>query len=265
MLLLKRPMKLLTKTFLAASMLSLSAAAPSKLLANELTHSEKQASASHKVAQKSQQRIDQLDLATREARAEYLSNERMADVTEAYNAQVRRLVASQESELADLEAQLQSIEETDQAVLPMLNRMVETLGKFVSADLPFLTDERTQRLAKLKSLLLRADVSVAEKYRQILEAYLVEVQYGRTFEAYSGRLVTDGSNRQVNFLRLGRTALYYQTLGGKESGLWQPAEQRWQMLSEEQNLTLRTALQIAQQQLVPSLIDLPLPKVEARS
>lgn len=258
-------MNLRTKTLLAASMLSLSAAYPAGALANELTSGEKKISSSHNVAKKSQQRIDQMDLATREARAEYLSNERMADVTEAYNRQIRLLVDSQERELADLQAQLDSIEETDQAVLPMLNRMVDTLKKFVIADLPFLEEERDKRLTKLDALLLRADVSVAEKYRQILEAYMVEVQYGRTFEAYSGRLSQDGSNRQVNFLRLGRTALYYQTLGGQESGLWQPAEQRWQVLTEEQNLTLRKAIQIAQQQKVPTLIDLPLPKSEARS
>ncbi len=256
-------MKLLTKTFLAASMLSLSAVVPTPLLANTLSSGEKQVSASHKAAQKSQQRIDKLDAASREARAEYLNNERLADVTEAYNRQIRLLVESQERELADLEGQLASIEETDQAVLPMLNRMVETLHRFVAADQPFLAEERDKRLRKLDALLLRADVSVAEKYRQILEAYMVEVQYGRTFEAYSGRLAQDGSNRQVNFLRLGRTALYYQTLGGQESGLWQPALQRWQVLSEEQNLTLRKAIQIAQQQQVPSLLDLPLPDLES--
>lgn len=258
-------MNLISKTFLAASMLSLSAVIPAGALANELNGGEKQISSSHNVAKKSQQRIDEMDLATREARAEYLSNERMADVMEAYNRQIRLLVESQQRELSDLQIQLDSIEETDRAVLPMLNRMADTLKKYVAADLPFLDDERQKRLEKLDALLLRADVSVAEKYRQILEAYMIEVQYGRTFEAYSGRLTQDGSNRQVNFLRLGRTALYYQTLGGKESGLWQPAEQRWLVLTEEQNLTLRKAIQIAQQQQVPSLIDLPLPKAEARS
>lgn len=258
-------MNLFTKNFLAACMLSLSAAAPISLQASELIRSEKQTSAGHTLAQQSQQRIDKIDEVTREMRAEYLSTERMSDVTEAYNRQISLLVKSQERELADLNAQLQSIEETDQAVLPMLNRMVEMLHKFVAADLPFLSEERQKRLIKLDTLLLRADVSVAEKYRQILEAYMVEVHYGRTFEAYSGRLRLDDSNRQVNFLRLGRTALYYQTLGGQESGLWQPSQQRWQVLTEEQNLTLRKAIQIAQQQQVPSLIDLPLPALESRS
>lgn len=237
----------------------------SAAFANELAQSEKRAVANHEAGKSSQTRVDSIDNKKRQAVAEYLDTERMADVTEAYNHQVRLLVASQERELADLEAQLQSIEETDQAVLPMLNRMVETLQKFVDADLPFLPEERAQRLGKLDKLLLRADVSVAEKYRQILEAYMVEVQYGRTFEAYPGKLQNADESRQVNFLRLGRTALYYQTLGGQESALWQPTEQKWQLLTEEQNITLRKAIQIAQQQQVPSLINLPLPKPESRS
>jgi len=253
------------KRFLTVSTLYLSVVTPVETFATELSRSEKQVAATHAADRKSQQRIDKIDTKTREMRAEYLNNARMADVTEAYNQQIAVLVESQVRELADLDLQLQSIEETDQAVLPMLSKMVSNLKAFVAADLPFLPDERDARLKKLATVLGRADVSVAEKYRQILEAYTVEVRYGRTFEAYSGRLQQAEQSRQVNFLRLGRTALYYQTLGGDESALWLPAKNRWQVLSEEQNLTLRKAIQIAQQQQVPSLIDLPLPPLEFRS
>lgn len=238
---------------------------PMTILASELDKGEKQAAINHKQSQKSQQRIDKRDNEMRTARAEYLHNERMADVTEAYNHQINLLVSSQKKELSDLQTQLESIEEADQSVLPMLTRMVNTLRQFISADLPFLHLERQKRQAKLDALLLRADVSVAEKYRQILEAYMVEVQYGRTFEAYSASLEQDNKKRQVNYLRLGRTALYYQTLNGQESGLWQPSIQEWQVLTKTQNLTLRKAIQIARQQQVPELIDLPLPQLESDS
>lgn len=258
-------MNQLFRAISTASVIGLSGIFSPSLLADALSNGEGNLSASHLEAKKSQQRIDSAEVTTRDVREEYLSNERMSDVTEAYNKQIALLVESQQRELSDLSAQLKSIDELDRAVLPMLNQMVDRLKRFVSADLPFLDDERQKRLTKLDALLLRADVSVAEKYRQILEAYMVEVQYGRTFEAYSGRLTQDHSNRQVNFLRLGRTALYYQTLGGKESGLWLPSEQRWQTLSEQQNLSLRRAIQVALKQKVPSLLNLPLPKLESHS
>ena len=233
--------------------------------ADSLNQTEKLVLINHKMANQSQQRINNIENETNTMRAKYLDNERLSDVNEAYNYQVSLMVDSQEHELADLNLQLQSIEETEVAVLPMLSRMVETLGKFVAEDLPFLNDERQKRLSKLDELLLRADVSVAEKYRQILEAYMVEVQYGRTFEAYSGQLEQLNSNRQVYYLRLGRTAFYYQALNGQESGLWQHSIKQWQILTQEQGLTLRKAIQIAQQQQVPSLIDLPLPMLESNS
>ena len=39
-------------------------------------------------------------------------------------------------------------------------------------------DERRQRAANLKNLLDQPDVSVAEKYRRVMEAYQVETEYG---------------------------------------------------------------------------------------
>lgn len=232
-------------------------------LANSLSSSERQVASLHSAAKHSQQQINQVDDATQALRAEYLSNERTADVVEAYNKQMRILIDSQERELADMALQLESIKEVDQAMLPMLNRMVASLRDFVAQDLPFLNSERSKRLAKLDALLTRADVSLAEKYRQILEAYMVEIQYGRTVETYSGRLQQHDSSRQVNFLRLGRTAFYYQTLEGHESGLWQPAQEEWEVLDEGHNQAIFKAIQIAAQRQVPSLMDLPLPALGA--
>lgn len=251
-------MKLFLSTLTSILLLSVTSAHGQ----DELTQGTKSTVARHQQNNASQQRVEKMDKATLTAKDQFLDNQRLADLTEAYNQQLSLLVESQRQELADLQMQLDSIDETDRAVLPMLSQMVDNLGRFIDADLPFLPKEREQRLEKLRTLVTRADVSVAEKYRQILEAYLVEVQYGRTFEAYAGELTLPSGVQQVNFLRLGRMVLYYQTLGGGKSGLWQPLSQQWQTLDEAQNLTLRKAIQIARQQQIPSLINLPLPKSE---
>ncbi|MGB0733668.1 MAG: DUF3450 domain-containing protein [Pontibacterium sp.] len=225
--------------------------------ANDLDKASQQVATQHQKNSQAQRQIDALDESTRDATNDYLANERLAALTEAYNAQMEVLVQSQDQELADLQAQIASLDETEKAVLPMLTDMVTMLARFVEHDTPFLLQERHARLEKLQALLARADVSIAEKYRQILQAYAVEIQYGRTFGAYQGALPE--ADKQVTFLRLGRAALYYQSLNGKQGAYWVPAQQTWKMLSDQQNLSLRKAIQVAQQQAVPELLNLPIP------
>jgi len=250
-------MKLKTQTLTALMMLGFITSP----LAAQLSDGTQKTINIHSKDKHSQQQIDATDTAIKAAVDEYLANERLSDVTEAYNRQVAQLVQSQEAEAADLQSQIDSLEETERAVLPMLNHMVDTLEQFVQQDTPFLLKERQARIERIRALLTRADISVAEKYRQVLEAYTVEVQYGRTLEAYRGEIINDGS-QQVTFLRLGRSALYYQTFNGQTGALWQTADQRWQVLNEQQNLVLTQAIQVAQQQQVPSLLNLPMPNME---
>lgn len=208
-------------------------------------------------AKASQARIEQLDDASREMLTEYRNALQQAEALQGYNAQLRELVAAQRKELTGYQEQLEGIERTQEAVTPQMRRMVEVLGEFIAADLPFLPDERSDRLAQLQDLLPRADVSLAEKYRRILEAYQVESDYGRTLEAWRGELPAEGGSRSVEFLRLGRVMLYYQTLDGHESGWWNPQARSWQRLDNNARRPLHQAIAIARQEQAPTLLDLP--------
>ena len=66
----------------------------------------------------------------------------------------------------------------------------------------------------------QADVTTSEKYRRIMEAYQGELEYGRTTEAYSESLPTTGQT--VEFLRIGRTLLVYQTSDQEITGWFNP-------------------------------------------
>ena len=138
-----------------------------------------------------------------------------------------------------------------------MHKMVEVLEQFIAADIPFLPQERGERIGMLKELVARADVSVAEKYRRILEAYQIESDYGRTLEAWRGELESKGETRTVEFLRVGRSMLYYQTADGHISGLWNESAKEWQELPSSARRPLASALGIARQQKSPDWLMLP--------
>jgi len=208
-------------------------------------------------AKASQERIEALDDAGRAMLNEYRAAIRQAEALKGYNAQMREMIAAQSKELAGYRQQLDDIERTRQAVAPQMQRMVEVLGEFVAADLPFLPEERGDRLAQLQELLPQPDVSMAEKYRRTLEAYQIESDYGRTLEAWRGELQAEGGLRSVEFFRLGRVMLYYQTLDGHESGWWSPQARRWEVLDGSARRPLAQAIAIARQQQTPAYLRLP--------
>ena len=121
-------------------------------------------------------------------------------------------------------------------------------------DIPFLPEERQFRVAELQTIMERADVSLAEKYRRVLEAYQVETEYGRTIEAYQDELELDERIRTVNFLRIGRVGLYYLTLDGQQAGVW---DEGWRPLDSQYRQAIDKGLKVAKKQLPPDLLVLP--------
>jgi hypothetical protein len=199
-----------------------SAASPEKLRAivGEEARALNEASAS-------QERIDRLDDDTQKLLAEYRQVTAETESFKTYNDQLAAQIPSQLDEMASIEKQLQDVETTQREVLPMMQRMLETLEKFVELDVPFLAEERRRRIANLKEMMDRADVTVSEKYRRIVEAYQIEMEYGRTLEAYEGKLGDADDARAVQFIRVGRVALLYQTLDRKETGYWDAGKKDW--------------------------------------
>jgi hypothetical protein len=93
-----------------------------------------------------------------------------------------------------------------------------------------------------------------------MEAYQIENEYGRTIEAYRSTLARDGKEVTVNFLRVGRIALLYQTLNEAQAGAWNQESRSWEPLDESFRSAIRQGLRIARKQSAPDLIRLPLPE-----
>ena len=124
--------------------------------------------------------------------------------TKIYNDQLRKIITSQKEEMASIKTQIASLKDTNKDIVPLMVRMVDMLDQFVKMDVPFLKDERSKRVADLKAMLTRADVSTSEKFRRVLEAYQVENEYGRTIESYRDVQTVAGTKLTVDFLRVGR-------------------------------------------------------------
>ncbi len=219
--------------------------------------------ATNAAAVKSQGKIDQLSDQTRKMLEQYRAATRQTETLQTYNAHIKDLLASQEQEKQSLIKQLEDIEITQREIVPLILTMLENLETFIDLDLPFLPEERHERLAKLQQMMLRADVTNAEKFRRILEAYQIENDYGNTIEAYRSDIDINGKTSAVDFLRLGRVALYYQRLDGSETGYWDKEQKRWQTLSPDYRNAIRNGLRIARKETAPDLLVLPIPAAEA--
>lgn len=214
-------------------------------------------------AQRSQDKIDTLAEERRNFLEEYRLITRQIDTLNVYNGHLQKLIDSQHAEHAALEEQIQEIDVTHREIVPLILRMTDSLAHFVTLDVPFLPDERSRRIAQLQTLLDRADVTVSEKYRRVLEGYQIENEYGHTIEAYRGPLETPEVSRTVDFLRIGRVVLIYQTLDGTESGYWDHDTRQWLALPEDYRFAINQGLRIARKQAAPDLLRLPVPAPRA--
>jgi hypothetical protein len=209
-------------------------------------------------AAQSQEELNNIRERTQDAAGRYAQAMADADSLERFNAQLQEQVNSQEEEIASVERQLLEIETTNREVQPLMQQMVDTLARFIELDVPFLIEERTERVRNLQNLMGRADVTISEKYRLILEAYQIELDYGQTFEAYEGRLGEGADARTVEFAKLGRVSLMYRTLDGTETGYWDANQRMW-VVDNSYLDTIEAAIRVARGDDTADLLIVPVP------
>jgi septal ring factor EnvC (AmiA/AmiB activator) len=178
-----------------------------------------------------------------------------AAITQRYNVQIEQQLRSQEQEIASLEQQIMNLDSTAVDVQGMLTRMYDELVAFVTSDVPFFKEEREQRLQRLADLMQNVEASPSEKFRRLLEAYQIEMEYGRQMTAYRETLA-DG--REAEMVRLGRVALMYRVMDGSESGYWD--NERKEFVADPDSASaIEEALSIANEERAPDLIVVPVP------
>jgi DNA repair exonuclease SbcCD ATPase subunit len=211
-----------------------------------------------RIAQESQERIDKVVQETRSLTDQYKGINKEIEGLNVYNQLLERQISGQTTELNETTRSIEQVTVIERQILPLMVRMIQGLQQFVSLDVPFLIDERTKRVEGLQSLIERSDVTPAEKFRRVMEAYQIENDYGRTIESYKGAVDINGESRAVDFLRVGRIALLYQTEDAEETGAWDQAQRQWVDLGSDYRNQVKTGLAIAQKQRAPDLLMLPI-------
>jgi hypothetical protein len=208
------------------------------------------------LAQESQERINKVVDATRSLEDDYRAINKEIDGLKVYNRLMKAQVDGQQATLQDISLSMDQVDVINRQIFPLMERMIDGLEQSIKLDVPFLMDERTKRIDDLKAIMERSDVSVAEKFRKVLEAYQIENDYGSSGEYYTQSLTLDGATRSYNMLRIGRVALFFQSDDYKITGRWDNDKRQWVIDNSARN-EVRKGLRMAKQLIAPELIVVP--------
>jgi len=214
-------------------------------------------------ARDTQLKVSKLAEQASESAIEYRLVIQQLDRVKLYNSHLQDLVQDQETEKSDIDRQLQDFEVIEQGIVPLMMEMIDDLDRFVAADLPFNLAERRARIDRLRDNLDEADISISEKYRQIMDAYQIETAFGRDVEASTGTLELSGQAREVDFFRVGRVLLAYQTKDQSETGFFNKLSGKWEALDDSYRPFIAKGLKIARKQAAPDLLRVPIVSAES--
>lgn len=209
-------------------------------------------------AQQSQKRIDKLASETTDLFGQFKVVNKEIEGLRVYNAQLEKQLANQRRVIQNLEQSIADVTVIERQIQPLILRMLDGLEQFVDLDIPLYRDERVERVNDLRNNQDRADISVAEKFRQVLEAYNIEAEYARKLHTYVDTLDVGGQERQVNILGVGKIALMYQTTDTEFSGAWDQSQRAWVELdSGKYRAPILKGIRIAKQQASTDIMQIP--------
>lgn len=209
-----------------------------------------------------QEKIEELDEISKKVYFEYKDTLNEYKSLKNYDDQLSEIIDAQFREITNINQQIDSLDDINIDILPLLKTMIDTLRKVIDLDIPFLKEGRVQRVNNLDELLLRADITTAEKFRKVFEAYQIEADFGKTIENYPGYITLNNNQIAVDFFRLGRLGLFYRTPDGNETGFWNLDSNNWSHEGGSLDKNIKAALDISNRQSPPNFITLPLKPVK---
>lgn len=256
--------KMSKRTLIATTVIGAYALANSSVVsADPLNALHKEEAKIHVAAKKSQEKINSLFEQSQELLVEYRAVVDETENLKVYNDYVASLVADQQRNIDSLQRQIDSIEETKQNIVPLMFRMIDSLEQFVKLDVPINLEERLARVERLRTVMTNSNVTVSEQFRQVIEAYQIENEYGARIQAYQGEIDDNGTTVTVDFFNLGRTALLALSLDQKNAWVWDNQARSWEKLGDEYLGSVITAVRMARNLVPADLIKLPIKAASA--
>ena len=208
------------------------------------------------LSEKSQSQVNELSTEKDSLLAEWKVVVKQVEGLKIYNEQKRRQIKAQEERMVTLAEQTRQVVVIQRQIPPLMERMADSLEQFVSLDAPFSLDERVKRINQVRATLSDPKVTASEQVRQVLEAYNIEREYGRTIETYEDAIIIDGEEKVVNILRFCRLSLMYQLKDQSQAGIWDSEQNDWVEVSGYR-LPVRDGIRMANKTAPLDLLEVP--------
>jgi len=170
----------------------------------------------------------------------------------------QRYLLSEEKNIAVLQANLAQAGKTQNTLAPFLEVLYLDLENHVKSDLPFAQEERTRRLAFIRSSLDDPNARLSDKFGRLLEAIQIESDYGYSVDI-TQEMVEDikGGPGQVFIFRLGRLGLFRLMEADSHVQKYTKTTGEWQDISKPNIGELKKAMEIARKKRVTTVVELP--------
>ena len=250
-----QPLKVLAFVAVLASGLTVSA-----VQASEVSDVLKAGAVKVQNAKTAQTKVDRIADQTDGLLQEFKQVNKQIESLRVYNSQLERQIASQKQMMAELRESIENATIIERGISPLMMSMLKGLEEFVALDIPFKKEQRENAIADLYVNMDSAKFSAAEKFRQILEVYDIESEYSSSLESYRDLVDIDanGSEVEVEMLRIGRVALMYQTKDKSQTGAWNKESGSWETLGSEYRRPVDQGIRIAKKLSPQDVMQMPI-------
>jgi len=169
---------------------------------------------------------------------------------------LQEIVAKQDSYIERTNRRVLEMEKIRQQLVPYLTEVIARMEQTIADDLPFLQQERKNRIDAMKDIVNDPEVPLGEKLRRVFEGLRVEMDYGKSVETTREEITWQGQKRMAHVLRIGRTAMMMQSLDEKEIGIYDG--KAWVELPGSYRAEIKKAIEITQRRRPVDFVNLPL-------